>query len=108
MDDRHEHLVSLTNALPGRDGEFQDWYWGRHIPEILALPGFVGARCLRLEGEPGPIAPYRYATIYEIDGSAERARALLFTSDLGSSDALDTSQMIMAPFELAQELPARR
>lgn len=99
-----EVLVALVNAVTGREAEFESWYWGTHIPEILKLPGFTAARCLRLNAGTGPMAPHRYATLYEISGSAEDARQLLFTSNLSSSDALDPAGMVMAPYEVATQV----
>ncbi|MER5754602.1 hypothetical protein [Streptomyces sp. NPDC002088] len=94
---RREVLLALTNPVEGKDKEFQDWYWGTHIPEILALPGFVAVRRLRAADTSTDGIPYRYATIYEVEGSAEEARMRLFTSGLGSSDTLDISSIVMIP-----------
>ncbi|GAA1967776.1 DUF4286 family protein [Agromyces allii] len=94
----HEALIALVNSVPGRDEEFREWYWGTHVPEVLALPGFVAAHRLRLGEEPGGAAPFRYATIYEIDGPATDARDLMFGSGLGMSDTMDLSAMIVAPY----------
>lgn len=101
-----EALIALVNSVEGRDEEFRTWYWGTHIPEVLALPGFVDARTMRLTEEPGGAAPFRYATVYEIAGSAADARNLMFTSGLGMSDAMDLSAMIVAPFADGVPAPA--
>lgn len=93
-----ELLLTLVNPVEGRDDEFRAWYWETHVPEVLALPGFVSARPVRLAEEPGGAAPFRYATIYEIEGSAADARNLMFTAGLGMSDSMDLSAMIVAPY----------
>ena len=93
-----EFLLALVNSVAGRDDEFQDWYWNVHIPEILEMPEFISVqRYLRTE-DPSPVAPFRYATVYEIEGSAAAARDHLFTSGIGGSDAQDLSSMVFAPF----------
>ncbi|MFT4234577.1 MAG: hypothetical protein QM607_06230 [Microbacterium sp.] len=98
-DARPEILIALSNAVSGREAEFENWYWDTHIPEVLALPGFLSANRYRLAGEPGQGAPYRYATIYEIEGSADEARARLYqTPGLSSSETMDYADLIMAPF----------
>jgi hypothetical protein len=97
-----ELLLTLVNPVEGRDEEFRSWYWETHIPEVLQLPGFVAARPLRLTEEPGGPAPFRYATIYEIEGSAAEARNLMFTAGLGMSDAMDLTAMILAPYRAPQ------
>ncbi|WP_326818631.1 hypothetical protein OIE61_38860 [Streptomyces sp. NBC_01762] len=94
---RRGALLALTNPVEGKDKEFQEWYWGTHIPEILALPGFVAVRRLRAADTSTDGIPYRYATIYEVEGSAEEARTRLFTSGLGFSDTLDLSSIVMIP-----------
>ena len=44
-------LVVQTDPAAGREADFQSWYDGVHIPEILATPGFVqGARFRRVDG----------------------------------------------------------
>ena len=31
-------FVVLTNATPGKDEAFNDWYTNQHIPDVLAIP----------------------------------------------------------------------
>ena len=40
-------LVVLANSVESREDEFNDWYSGVHVPEILALPSFLSARRFR-------------------------------------------------------------
>lgn len=97
-----ESLITLVNSVDGRDDEFRTWYWGTHVQEVLALPGFIEARTLRLSEEPGGAAPFRYATIYEVEGTAADARNRMFASGLSTSDSMDLSAMIVAPFTPSQ------
>jgi len=91
-----EALLALTNPVEGKDEEFRTWYWGTHVPEVLALPGFVAVRRGRaVDGAVG--ASHRYATIYEVEGSAQAALEKLFTAGLSSSDTLDTATVVMIP-----------
>ncbi|MER5184687.1 hypothetical protein ABT009_41405 [Streptomyces sp. NPDC002896] len=99
-----EVLLALTNPVEGKEEEFREWYWGKHIPEILDLPGFVSARrCRAADGAVG--VPYRYATVYEVEGSAKAALETLFTAGLSSSDALDTTSVVMVPLLVEDEQP---
>ena len=93
-----ELLLTLVNPVEGRDDEFRAWYWDTHVQEVLQLPGFLSARRLRLAEDPAGAAPFRYATIYEVEGSAVDARNLMFTTGLGMSDSMDLSAMIVAPY----------
>ena len=67
---RHIFVVQM-NAVDGRDDEFNEWYYNVHIPEALAVDGFVAAHRFKISDtqRPGTDAyPYRYLTIYEIEG----------------------------------------
>lgn len=73
-------LVVLTNAVDGRDDEFNDWYDHTHVAQVLALDGFEAVRRFRLapDGGAGESAPYRYLAVYEIaDGRLDDARRAL-------------------------------
>ena len=62
-------FMVLTNAVEGRDDEFNEWYSGRHIPDVLAIPGIVAASRFELAGTQRmtPPWPYRYLAIYDIE-----------------------------------------
>lgn len=94
-----EFLLALTNPAEGKDDEYREWYWGTHIPEILALPGFTAARRYRAGA-----GPHKYVTIYEVEGSAAEALKRLYTSGLGGSDTLDLRSVVMAPLTAADGL----
>lgn len=98
LNTQREALIALVNPVSGKDEEFRTWYWGTHIPEVLALPGFVSAQCHRLAEETGPLSPFQYATVYEVEGSALAARDRLFSSGVGMSDVIDLTNMITSPF----------
>src|SRR5690606_35749704 len=61
---RGAYVVRARPVSPERDGDLNDWYDGTHIPELLAVPGFVSARRYRLVGDDG--AP-EYLAIYDIE-----------------------------------------
>src|SRR3546814_16340103 len=69
--------IVLTNATPGDDEQFNDWYTNTHIPDVLALPGFVAAQRFRPVDNPAlrPY-PFRYLAISDVlAGQAEEAFA---------------------------------
>jgi hypothetical protein len=57
-------VVQTGPASAEREDEYNDWYSGTHIPEVLAIPGFVGARRYKLAGGDGTPS---YLAIYEIE-----------------------------------------
>jgi hypothetical protein len=64
---RHTFVV-LTNAVDGKDEEFNEWYNNRHLPDILATEGFVAAQRFRLtEMEPEQDFAHRYLALYEVE-----------------------------------------
>ena len=64
---RGEGLLALWGSVdPAQEDGFNDWYTHEHLPERLALPGFLRAR--RYVADVGPVgdrSPGRYFTIYE-------------------------------------------
>jgi len=48
---------------PRHEPEFHDWYWNEHVPERLAVPGFLSAR--RFETVEGG-AP-KYLALYDLE-----------------------------------------
>jgi hypothetical protein len=61
-------LIVHSNAHDARDEELNAWYDGEHLPDVLAVPGFV--RATRYVAEPsvhGELPEYRYLAIYEIE-----------------------------------------
>lgn len=56
-------LVVLTEPPPEREAEFNAWYDTEHIPERLALPGFLSARRWVADAPPGS---GKYLATYEL------------------------------------------
>jgi hypothetical protein len=77
-----DHLmVVMSNAVPGREDEFNDWYTNEHVVDAVEkLPGFVAAQ--RYELSPTQFEPtqYRYLAIYRIPGDRleEAQSSILF------------------------------
>lgn len=73
-------LVVLSKPVEGREADFDAWYSGIHLPEVVSLDGFVAAR--RFKHVPDPerqdAVPLPYLAIYEVeDGMLEHARRTL-------------------------------
>lgn len=57
--------VVLSNAVPGREAEFEDWYGNRHLDDVIAVDGFTSARLYRLADPAAADAPpQRYMALY--------------------------------------------
>jgi hypothetical protein len=67
-------MLVFTNAVDGRDEEFNRWYDEVHLAEVLALPVFTEARRFRLaDAQRFPEQSHRYLAIYEYEGPAQDA-----------------------------------
>jgi hypothetical protein len=48
--------------------EYNRWYNDQHVPDVLAVDGFVGVQRFKLSAPPGMPAPHwGYVAFYEID-----------------------------------------
>jgi len=71
----HNLFLVFTNAVSGREADFNDWYETTHVPDVLAVPGVVSAQRYEVapvetpdvEGAPAPAPPaHGYLTAYEL------------------------------------------
>lgn len=65
-------LVVRVEPPPEMDEEFNDWYDTEHIPERLAVPGFLTARRFRLNDHPSYLALYDVESPEVLDSPAYR------------------------------------
>ncbi|MFT4051507.1 MAG: hypothetical protein QM677_04560 [Microbacterium sp.] len=99
QDEPREILLALVNSVAGQDDEFNEWYSNTHIPEVLTVPGFVSAQRYAISADGESAAGFRYATVYEVEGSALEARAALFGAGLSAvSPSIDLANMVFAAF----------
>ena len=85
-------LVVLTNPVPGKEDEFNEWYSNIHIQEICQLSGFKSAQRFKLsDAQMGSDGAHGYLAIYEIEGDPAAALEALKAArpDLNMTDALD-------------------
>lgn len=61
-------LVVWSQVRPADEDELNRWYTEEHLPERLAVPGFLGAR--RYAGPPADDGCRRYLALYELDDVA--------------------------------------
>jgi hypothetical protein len=83
-------FVVFTNAVEGKDAEFNSWYDEVHLGEVVALPGFVAAKRFRIHPAGETPLPHRYLAIYDM--STDDPQATLATlTDAAASGALHMS-----------------
>lgn len=96
-------IVESRPSSPARVDEYNHWYTNVHLPEVCAVPGFVGAsRYAPVDGE-GP-----YVAIYELDCDdlAGSMTALGDAVGQGSIHMSDVLSMDPAPTVRILELTA--
>lgn len=88
-------LVVLTNAVEGREDEFNEWYTGRHLDDVLALDGVRAAQ--RFEFTPSKLSrnpSHGYLALYEVDPDRrEEAEAALL--EASGTDAMPISDAMV-------------
>src|SRR3546814_20850907 len=65
-----KQLFMIITEAPSAEEEaaFETWYVDRHMPDVLAVPGFTAAQRFRLAPAPDEDnAPARFLTIYEME-----------------------------------------
>lgn len=62
-------FVTLTNPAEGQDAEYDEWSDRQHIPDVLAIPGFISAQRFRVNSANPSDRPQRWktATVYEVE-----------------------------------------
>jgi hypothetical protein len=83
---RH-HLLVLSNPTAGQEDEYNAWYDGQHIPDVLKTPGWISGQRFKMTVKVTDAAEYRYLAIYELETDDPAARA--GTEAMVMSDALD-------------------
>ncbi|WP_280296327.1 DUF4286 family protein [Nocardia abscessus] len=68
-------LLIFSTPRDGMDAEYNEWYAGTHIPEMLAVPGVLS--CTRHRLIRGGEEEARYLAVYDIDGDVRTVLAEL-------------------------------
>jgi hypothetical protein len=90
-------FIVVTDAIPGREEEFNAWYDQVHLADVLRVPGFVAAQRFKL-AQPDGSLPGRYLALYEIETEDPQAALEELTRRSGTqsmmiSEAMDMSKV---------------
>jgi hypothetical protein len=94
-------FVAFTNAVEGKETDFNEWYDRQHIPDVLEVPGFASAqRFVSTDSQLVPAA-HRYMTLYQIDTDNLDETLAAFGAHAAQgkivmSDAVDRQGAVMA------------
>ena len=64
---RRFKMLVFSEPFEGRDAEFDDWYTGRHLDDICALPGFTTAQRFKLHSVSMGTTLNKYLAIYDME-----------------------------------------
>jgi hypothetical protein len=82
-------MIVFTNAVEGKDKDFNDWYQNTHLKQIVSIKSYVQAQRFRFHTNivPNGPNPARYMAIYDIETDDINA-ALGAMNDLAASGGL--------------------
>ena len=62
-------LVALTNAVEGREDEYNEWYNNTHLVDVMKIPGIVGAKryCIAGGQHVAGGTPWKYLATYDLE-----------------------------------------
>ena len=91
-------MVVMAKAAPGRVDKLARWYDERHIPDLLAVPGFVSAERHSVVPvkQPEGMLQWDFMLVYELAGANPMATlaamgGIMGTERMPTSDALDST-----------------
>ncbi|WP_148573850.1 hypothetical protein [Nocardioides caldifontis] len=98
-------LVVLSNALPGREDEFNEWYDAVHVHEMVdVLDGVRSAQRFVRAGPDDTAPPYKYLALYEVDDvELAREQLRLQQEDRAEAAAAGRAPLISPPRAMAAD-----
>ena len=88
-------MVVLSNPVPGREQECDQWYEDVHLKDMVKFTGFKSAQRFRLQSPIAESNPYQFLAIYEIetddlDSTVQELITAAETGNLNVSESLNT------------------
>lgn len=89
-------MVVLSNPVPGREQECDEWYETVHLKDMLTFPGFTSAQRFQMARNIADPNPYQYLAIYtietdDLDGVVANLTRAAETGKLFVSETLDAA-----------------
>lgn len=101
-------MIAQSAPLEGCEQAFNDWYQNTHLPDVVAIDGFIRAQRYQVGAHISGTEPLPYLTIYEIEAeSAGAARQSLIDAAMAGktpvADVFDRSLMTTTIFSPCDE-----
>ena len=114
-------FLALTNPIPGREDDYNEWYDTHHVRDVVNVPGFVSGQRFRLGALQFPLnatAPtHQYLALYEIETDdlaatyaeviARIGTAAMISSDAMNSATLETLTFMPIGAKVVKNVPAQ-
>ncbi|ALJ16399.1 DUF4286 family protein [Sphingopyxis macrogoltabida] len=94
-------LIVLSNPVEGKEDEFNKWYDQQHVPDIMRVPGVVGAQRFRGgAGTKSGVGSFRYLAIFDIESPepglvVDEIMRRSGTDEMPRSDAISSTRFAM-------------
>lgn len=97
-------MIALTRPIEGKDAEYNEWYQNVHMPEVVSMKGFTGARRFKLAQHIQGADSFPYAAIYDIETDNLGAMLGQFgeaaaSGKMSRSEAMDYASASMSIYE---------
>ncbi|MFN3233671.1 MAG: hypothetical protein ACE363_16145 [Alphaproteobacteria bacterium] len=109
-----KHLVIIkSNAVAGREADYEAWYNNIHLGEVLQVPGFLTGQQYRTPPSPDGSPPsHSHTAVFEVESDDITATLTQLGEEFASgrmtaTDALDTNtapeSVVMLPTGARQQ-----
>lgn len=109
------NLIALTNPVPGREDDFNDWYTDVHLADVLKLPGVMAAQRFRMSRTQHRLGPFehQYMAVYEIEigdirETLDALKAVSGTEKMPLSSALHEQRMVWIMEPITERIERRK
>ena len=98
-------FVVRSGPVAGQEDAYNDWYTNIHLPDVLAVPGFVSAQRFRLTDPSAPDAPSQpYLALYTMrtddpDRLLARLGELVESGEMVMSEAFNQEIVMTTLYE---------
>ena len=97
-------LLALTKPATGREDEYNIWYDGTHVPEVLSIPGYKAAQRYKLRaplmaGEASPYMAVYDIETDDIEALLKEVKRRAAAGEITQSDAVDSHSNYLAIYE---------
>lgn len=96
------HLIIFnSNATPGREADFADWYEKVHLPQITAVPGVRSGRMFAATADSPTRPAEAFMAVYEVEDPAAFFQEMDRMREAGEmimTDTIDGASVKVAVF----------